>query len=129
MKRTVVNRFALCLSVVLASALALPAAAQSQPRPKPKDLEKIDDIPPPPNVLVEPRQQRDAKTEPTVTVVVKDGEKHEEYRVRGKLYKVRVVSSKGEYWLVDSKGDGNMARLDSGVVPHNSVPMWVLLEW
>ena len=128
MKRTVVNRFALCLSVVLATAFALPAAAQSQPRPKPKDLEKVDDIPPPPNVLIDPRP-KDQKAEPTVTVVVKDGERHEEYRVRGKLYKVRVVSSKGEYWLVDSKGDGNMARLDGGVVPNNSVPMWVLLEW
>jgi hypothetical protein len=127
MKENVVNRFALCLTLVLASTFALPAAAQSQPRPKPKDLEKVDDIPPPPNVLIEPQ---DKKVEPAVTVRVKDGEKHEEYRVRGKLYKVRVIAANGtEYWLVDAKGDGNMSRLDSGVVPNNSVPMWVLLEW
>lgn len=127
MKDHTAQRVAICLTV--AASLALPAAAlaQSPARPKPKDLEKIDDIPPPPNVLVNPR---DTKPEPQVTIRTEDGKRIEEYRVRGKLYKMRVVPENGAaYWLIDSKGDGSFARSDTGLTPNNSVPMWVLLEW
>lgn len=115
--------------LVCSLALSGAASAQSPARPKPKDLEKIDDVPPPPNVLVEPRS--DAKIEPQVTTRIdKDGQKIEEYRVKGKLYKMRVVPENGKpYWLIDAKGDGSFARSDTGLTPNNSVPMWVLLEW
>ena len=115
---------------LFSTSLALPSAvlAQSQPRPKPKDLEKIDDVPPPPNVLMEPRT--DAKIDPQVTIRTEEGKRIEEYRVKGKLYKMRVTPENGApYWLIDSKGDGSFARSDTGLTPNNSVPMWVLLEW
>jgi len=127
------QRLVLSLTTVLFSAaLAWPSAAlaqsPSQPRPKPKDLEKIDDVPPPPNVLVEPRTE--TKVESQVTVRTEEGKRIEEYRVRGKLYKMRVTPENGNpYWLIDAKGDGNFARSDTGLTPNNSVPMWVLLEW
>jgi len=122
------------LTVALfAAALALPSAVLAQtpspPRPKPKDLEKIDDVPPPPNVLIEPRSDTKA-VEPQVLVRTEDGKRIEEFRVKGKLYKMRITPENGApYWLIDSKGDGSFVRADTGLTPNNSVPMWVLLEW
>jgi len=53
----------------------------------------------------------------------------QEYRVKGKLFMMRVTPKHGRpYIMIDHKGDGQFARqdnLDSGV----RVPQWVLVEF
>ena len=64
-----------------------------------------------------------------VTIVKKGSDTVEEYRLNGKLYKMRVVPAKGPaYFLVDPKGDGNFSRVE-GPAPKIAVPTWVLIEW
>ncbi|MDX2219081.1 MAG: DUF2782 domain-containing protein [Burkholderiales bacterium] len=125
------SRFNLCLlTTLLAAALALPAGAQSSTSPAPKkpprpaNLEKLDDVPPPPNTLIDPK----VKPEETIR---EDGEnKIVEYRMKGKVYKMRVIKPDGtSYWLIDPKGDGKFIADEKGVAPTNSVPMWVVYEW
>lgn len=124
-------RISLCLlTAVLAAALALPAAAQSSAAPaakkppRPTNLEKLDDVPPPPNTLIDP------KVKPEETIREEGGNKIIEYRMKGKVYKMRVIKPDGtSYWLIDPKGDGKFIADEKGVASTNSVPMWVVLEW
>jgi len=112
------------LLATIALAFALPAAAQSGARPLPPGSTPLEEPPPPPALT-----EKDAALEPQVTIR-KEGESTiQEYRIRGKLYMMRVTPSHGRaYVLIDHKGDGQFARqdnLDSGV----RVPQWVLLEF
>lgn len=108
------------------------APAPSKEHPKPKDLQPVDDAPalisapPPPQI----KDNRDDPTlEAKVTTVKKGTDTVEEYRVNGKLYKMRVVPASGPaYILVDAKGDGSFARVD-GPDLKMAVPTWVLFEW
>jgi hypothetical protein len=108
----------------LALCLAASAAAQSQPRPLPPGAKPLEEPPPPPAVV-----EGDPALEPQVTIK-RDGDKTvAEYRIRGKLYMMKVTPAHGRpYVLIDHKGDGQFARqdnLDSGL----RVPQWVLLEF
>lgn len=117
-----VNAMRLPLAVI-ALLFAATAAAQSQPRPIPPGSKPLEEPPPPPIV------QGDPALEPQVTIR-KEGENTvQEYRIKGKLYMMRVTPAHGRpYVLVDHKGDGQFKQqdnLDSGL----RVPQWVLLEW
>ncbi len=102
---------------------AASVAAQSAPRPIPPGSVPLEDPPPPPVVQGEPAG------EPVVTTRRENGATIQEYRVKGKLYMMRVTPANGRpYVLVDHKGDGQFKaqdNLDSGL----RVPQWVLLEW
>jgi len=103
------------------------APAPSKEHPKPKNLQPVDDLsapaPPPPQVKDDPT------LEAKVTTVKKGTDTVEEYRINGKLYKMRVVPATGPaYILVDAKGDGSFARVD-GPDLKMAVPTWVLFEW
>jgi hypothetical protein len=111
----------LVAAVLIAAAFSL--AAQTQPRPRPPGTQPLDEAPPPPAI------SEDATLSPQVSIKPKGEDKVEEYRIRGKLYKMRVVPAVGAaYWLVDPKGDGSFVRVD-GPTPNIAVPMWVILEF
>jgi hypothetical protein len=105
---------------VLLACLAFAAHAQDRP-PK---LEPLPEPPPPP-----PGLELDPALEPQVTIRQRGEDKVEEYRVKGKLYMVKVTPPHGRpYYLVDERGDGQFARresLDTGL----AVPMWVIKEF
>ncbi len=64
--------------------------------------------------------------EPSITIRNKGGERIEEYRLRGKLYMLRVTPPRGKpYYLIDQAGYGEFTRQDGPVAP-NAVPHWVL---
>lgn len=109
MKRRLSALMAL-LALAVAPALTY-AQAAPLPDPKPPTLEVIDD-----------------SVEPTVTIRKQDGDTFEEYRVNGRLYKVKVTPAHGApYVLIDRKGDGNFsAVVDGPGSPALSVPMWVI---
>jgi hypothetical protein len=71
----------------------------------------------------------DPALEPQITIVQKDSATFQEYRVRGRLYQIKIVPRVGPaYYLVDDKGDGIWRRYDGQDVDLR-VPRWVILEF
>ena len=99
----------------LLAAVSFNIAAQTRPT----DLQPLPEPPPPPRSL-------DDALEPQVTISTRGDDKVEEFRINGKLYKVKVTPPHGvPYYLIDERGDGTFARQDiqdSGL----RVPMWVI---
>jgi len=103
-------------------------AAQAADKEKPATLPE----PPPPvkNYKAQPApvaQQQDAGAlpEPEVTITTKGADRHEEYRMGGRLYMVKVIPKKGRpYYLVDKEGRGEFVQddLQSDIKP----PMWII---
>ncbi len=94
-------------------AAALPVFAQQPP--------KLEPIPEPPPM---PGEAQD----PEVTILKRGEDSVTEYRIRGKLYMVKVTPPHGvPYYLVDKEGNGQMVRDDTA--PTLAVPMWVLQSW
>jgi hypothetical protein len=108
------------LPVLFVALFAAAAFAADRPR----DLQPLPVTPPAP-----PGVAADADLEPQVTIVKKGKTRVEEYRVRGRLYMMKVYPVVGKpYWLIDHRGDGKLSRqdhLDNGVRP----PQWVLFEF
>ena len=102
-----------CCAALLAA--TLPAWAQA-PR-----LEPLPEPPPPP-----PGIQNDQSPEPQVTIIQREGETVEEFRIHGRLYMMKITPRVGRpYYLVDERGDGRFSRSeahDTGVRP----TMWVI---
>lgn len=107
--------------------IATLASAQSTERAKPKDVVPVEDAPVASKELIPPKEK--ATLEAKVTTVKKGADKVDEYRMNGKLFKMRITPAKGpSYFLVDPKGDGNFIRAD-GPEQKIATPTWVLLEW
>jgi hypothetical protein len=101
---------------LLTALLALPAYADKPP------LEPVPDIPPPPGVV-------DPSLEPQITIRQRGGDRVEEYRIKGRLYMIRVTPPHGHpYYLVDQHGYGVMSRYDD-LSPNFHVPMWVIMNF
>ncbi|PKO90298.1 MAG: DUF2782 domain-containing protein [Betaproteobacteria bacterium HGW-Betaproteobacteria-10] len=95
---------------------ALPVWAQNEPLPV---------VPPPPPGM----EAFDAALEPQVTIVKAEKETREEFRIKGKLYMVKVTPALGpSYYLVDRLGDGNFVEAN-GIGPAVKPPMWILHRW
>jgi len=103
------------VTVIAAALLVLPATAQtrvpaSAPDARPPTLTPLDD-----------------SLEPQVTIVKREGATVEEFRVNGRLYKIRVTPDSGvPYTLIDPRGDGSFVPADAPGTPALSVPMWVI---
>lgn len=64
--------------------------------------------------------------EPSITIRSEGGARIEEYRLRGKLYMVRITPPVGKpYYLVDQMGRGEFTRHDGPATP-TAVPQWVI---
>ena len=98
---------------------SLPAFAQQG------DLQPLPVVPPPPPGM----EAFDAALEPQVTIVKQEKETREEFRIKGKLYMVKVTPAIGKpYYLVDRQGDGNFVEADG--MPHPvRPPMWIIHSW
>jgi hypothetical protein len=67
--------------------------------------------------------------EPDVTIVETETETIYEYRVRGKLYMVKIQPQIGPpYYLLDTNGDGTLDVREDRVW-NNAIPQWVLFSW
>jgi hypothetical protein len=107
------------LLMLTALLLAMPAVADQTP-PPPKAA-PVPEIAPPPGVS-------DAEMEPQVTISHRGQEKIEEYRVKGKVYMVKVTPRYGKpYYLVPSP-NGQMVR-HNDLSPNFVVPMWMIKEF
>ena len=115
--------------LISAALLALTMlAAQAADKEKPGTLPE----PPPPVKNYKapaqpPAEQHDAGAlpEPEVTITTKGEDRHEEYRIAGRLYMIKVIPKNGRpYYLVDNEGKGDFAKSD--FQPKLSPPMWVI---
>lgn len=88
----------------------------------PADLQPLPAVPPPPPEII----PFDSALEPQVTIRKREGDTIEEYRRDGRMYMIKVTPSHGvPYYLVDTQGDGNFARLET-LDDRTRVPMWII---
>ncbi len=89
------------------------------------DLQPLPVVPPPPPGM----EAFDAALEPQVTIVKKETETREEFRIKGKLYMIKVTPAVGPaYYLVDRQGDGTFVEADVAPNPVRP-PMWIIKSW
>lgn len=74
----------------------------------------------PPSLPGEPSEE----LEPEVTITTRGTEIHEEYRINGQLYMVKVTPAKGPpyYLIYDERGNARRSDLEPEVI----VPSWVI---
>ena len=124
-------KHALSIAAVLFAAAGATAMAQSTERPKPPGTKPLEEPPPPP--ALPPAQPGDEKMDalsPEVTTRKEGPNTIEEYRLRGKLYMMKVTPAHGHpYILMDHKGDGTFMRQDNPLDNGVRVPQWVLMEF
>lgn len=95
----------------------MPVAADERPK-----LEPLPVIPPPPGMV-------DPDLEPQVTIKKQGGDRVQEYRIKGRLYMIKVTPPHGRpYYLIDARGDGQLRRYDD-LSPNFMVPMWLVKEF
>ena len=101
-----------------------PAAKPKPAAGKPSNLQPLPEPPPPP-----PGFELDPSLEPQVTIQKRGTQTVEEFRIRGRLYMIKVTPAHGvPYYLIDENGRGDFARFDSydtGTRP----PMWVIHQF
>ena len=115
----------LILAILTAPALAAEPAANGAKGKPPATLP----APPPPpenyNPPAAPELPDAGQAEPEVTITTKGTEIHEEYRLNGRLYMIKVVPKKGKpYYLIDQEGTGQFRRNDFET--RISIPNWVI---
>ena len=118
--------FLLILAVLMAPALAAEPAANGVKKQAPTS--SVPAPPPPPenyNPPAAPELPDAGQPEPEVTITTKGTEIHEEYRLNGRLYMIKVVPKKGKpYYLIDQEGSGQFRRSD--FESRIAIPNWVI---
>jgi len=110
------------ISVFLLSSLSVAVFAADAPSP---DLQPL---PPPPKM--DANAQQDSDLEPQVTIIKKKDMVVEEYRMHGKLYKIKVTPKIGKpYYLIDDRGDGEFSRYDGPDGANLRPPRWVIFSF
>lgn len=114
----------LLLVIVFPGHLALAETPSKNTKDKPAS-EAPAPPPPPENYAAPATEPAGGEPEPEVTITTKGTDKHEEYRINGRLYMVKVTPAKGKpYYLIDNEGRGQLRRSD--FEPTISVPTWVI---
>ena len=97
---------------------------------------KFKELPPPPETprdyrpatAQEPKASEENVPEPEVIITTRGEDKHEEYRLGGRLYMIKVTPRIGKpYYLIDNEGRGEFLR--SELQPSVKPPMWILKEF
>ncbi len=102
--------------IILLAGITTRVWADTTPVPEPPDL--------PPVV------ESGAPLEPDVTIIRRGQELIEEYRIKGRLYMIKVKPKIGpSYYMLDSDGDGNMDVRRSDLEKDMQIPQWVLFSW
>ena len=120
-------------SILFAAALSAPARAAPELQPVP-DAPPVIESGPPKVIEAEPVAEEapvDEDLESTVIITEgADGQQVQEYRIRGRLYMVKVTPKNGApYYLIDKDGDGLFDSRLSDLNERLTVPKWVIAEW
>jgi hypothetical protein len=108
------------IASLLMAAMLLPALAQAKDLPS--NLEPLEDIPPP---SIGAEENPD---EPVITIIKKEGETIEEYRVGGQLYMMKITPKHGvPYYMHREDQDG--AWVNDGPNPPLVIPKWTIFRF
>jgi hypothetical protein len=95
-----------------------------------KDFGTVVDVPPPPPISEPVEIDEDAELQPEVTIIQRRDATHEEYRLNGRLYMVKVTPAIGPpYYYVDRDGDGLMDTRMNDHAWEVKIPQWVIFSW
>lgn len=115
-------RYSVFILLVLATSAM---AAEEAPPPALIPIPEQPDIPPP----VENGQPM----QPDVTIIRREKDTVEEYRINNRLYMVKIKPDIGPaYYLTDTDGDGEMDTRSNAIergANSMRIPQWVLLSW
>jgi hypothetical protein len=104
---------------------SLDAGSGIEESPTPDDLLPVPEPPEIPQAV-----QSGEPLEPEVTIIQRDKETVEEFRINGRLYKVKITPSAGPpYYLVDTDGDGVLETRGNNDITDINIPQWVLFSW
>lgn len=93
-----------------------------------QDETAAEDVLPPPDIPE--RIQSGEAIEPEVTIIRREDEIIEEYRVSGNLYMIKITPSVGPaYYLIDQDGDGKLESRTTRLGSDSAVPQWVIFSW
>ncbi len=113
-------RYSIVAVLILVGGLAVQTARAAEP--------KLQELPEPPAMSPPTAPASEAPgdaLEPEITITTRGEDRHEEYRVRGQLYMIKVIPAHGKpYYLIDNEGSGQFSRSDFS--PSIKVPMWVI---
>jgi hypothetical protein len=120
--RKIYSHLAVLLAIIAVQLPLLAVAETPKPLPLPADLQPLEDIPPP---AISNEENAD---EPQITIVKKNGETIEEYRVGGQLYMMKITPAHGvPYYLHKEDQDGGWTNV--GPNPPLSIPKWTLFRF
>ena len=112
-----------CLFVGLIVVCAEPLGAD-------KDFGTVIDVPPPPAMTAPAEIDEDDELEPEVTIIQRRDATHEEYRLNGLLYMVKITPAIGlPYYYLDRDGDGLMETRMNDHAWEVKIPQWVIFSW
>lgn len=90
----------------------------------PANLQPLEEVPPPPVIGNEEK----AADEPEITIIKKEGETVEEYRINGQLYMIKVTPAHGVPYYMH-KEDSNGGWLMDGPDRPLSIPKWTIFRF
>lgn len=108
------------LLLLLTTVMPLPAAAKQPPA----NLQPLEEVPPPPMLGAE----ESPADEPQVTIIKKEGQTVEEYRINGQLYMLKVTPAHGVPYYMH-KEDSNGSWLMDGPDRPLSIPKWTIFRF
>lgn len=117
-KATVWNSLGLLLLV------ALPLPLSVLAKEPPANLQPLEEVPPPPVI----GSEDNAAGEPQITIIKKEGETVEEYRINGQLYMLKVTPKHGVPYYMH-KEDSNGGWLMDGPNQPLSIPKWTIFRF
>jgi hypothetical protein len=121
-------RILLLLPALLLIVWGLPAQAADREKfaPVPEPPAPVEDYRRPAAAANTPAADTDeAIPEPEVVITTKGEDRHEEYRIGGRLYMIKVIPKRGApYYLIDREGQGEFVKSD--LLPSINPPMWVI---
>lgn len=93
-----------------------------QAKEPPADLQPLEEMPPP------TISNEDNPDEPEITIIKKERETIEEYRINGQLYMMKITPAHGvPYYL--HKEDQNGGWINDGPNPPLSIPKWTIFTF
>jgi hypothetical protein len=115
-----IQKTTVCKSLGLLLLLAMPLLADA--KSPPANLQPLEEVPP---VLGSDENTAD---EPQITIIKKDGQTVEEYRINGQLYMLKVTPAHGVPYYMH-KEDSNGSWLMDGPNQPLSIPKWTIFRF
>lgn len=112
-------KFSTCFFLFILSAFA-PIVWGDQPQ----DLEIL-----PRNDLEPENAEVETGSEPDINIIERDNATFEEYRINGRLYKIKVTPKIGTPYYLNYEEGANVWHRDDGVDPAPEAPVWDLMEF